>query len=825
SNISDAQIYSAIEALNNDFRKIAGTNGDGDGVDVGIEFCLAVRDPDNQATTGIVRVDGTVVPLYADQGIEATGGVGANEETVKALSTWPREQYMNIWVVNEIEDNDAQGGVQGFAYFPVNNPIDGITVLHNAFGTVGNLKTNTALNRTLTHEVGHYFGLYHTFHSTSSCTELNCNTGGDKVCDTPPTPLNSNCAAPECSGSQQVENYMDYTSESCRNMYTEGQKVRMRTTLETDRASLLSSLGCVAVSANDCGITYIVSPSGSTCTASVTPVVTLTNYGSNALTTCKIYYNVDGIGSSYITWNGNLATGISTNVTLPSTSVSNGLHNFFAWTQLPNNVSDESATNDQHSGEFVISSGSNASLLVQLDIFGVENTWEILDASDNVVAEGGPFVNNQQGTEINTNLCIPGGCYTLVFYDSYGDGQNFTYGDFTLFDADGNVLVYESEDWGEEIANPFCVEDVVPDGIAPDAVFSASSTSACANGAIDFTDSSANVPTNWTWTFEGGTPSSSNAQHPQDITYANAGTYDVTLTVSNDFGSDTYTWNNYIVVNAGPNVTLTGTNPTCNGAVDGEVQNSVTGVGPYTYSWNSGQTSQNLSGVGAGVYVVTVTDANGCQKQKTKTRTPPTAISVNANMVAPSCFGMADGNIYAEASGGTTGYTYLWNTGANTQQLSNVGAGTYSVTVTDLNDCQKVQSFTLQQPSALAANLMEFDIACTDESGSASVSPSGGTGPYSIDWSNGSTGTSVSNLQEGNYSVDISDANGCSIETSFSITASANLSVYTNVNQISCYGMNDGGASAVVSGGTGVYTYDWNTGDESASISGLGEGT
>jgi len=103
SNISEEQVMSAITALNEDFRKLAGTNGDGDGVDTGFEFCLASRDPEGNATTGIVRVDGTVVPDYAEEGIQATGDSGADELTVKQLSIWPREDYLNIWVVNEIE--------------------------------------------------------------------------------------------------------------------------------------------------------------------------------------------------------------------------------------------------------------------------------------------------------------------------------------------------------------------------------------------------------------------------------------------------------------------------------------------------------------------------------------------------------------------------------------------------------------------------------------------------------------------------------------------------------------------------------------------------
>jgi len=116
TNITDEQIFSAIAALNEDFRRMTGTNGFGNGVDVGIEFCLAARNPSGQPTNGIVRVNGSSVTNYSTMGIEASAGTGAIEESVKALSTWPRASYMNIWVVNEIENNDGGSGIQGYAF-------------------------------------------------------------------------------------------------------------------------------------------------------------------------------------------------------------------------------------------------------------------------------------------------------------------------------------------------------------------------------------------------------------------------------------------------------------------------------------------------------------------------------------------------------------------------------------------------------------------------------------------------------------------------------------------------------------------------------------
>ncbi|MCC6601160.1 MAG: hypothetical protein IT223_10865, partial [Crocinitomicaceae bacterium] len=392
TNITDEQIMSAITAINNDYRHIAGTNGDGDGPDVGIEFCLASRDPNGNPTTGIVRINGSSVTNYATQGIKASGTAGADELAVKSLSTWPRASYLNIWIVNEIENNDGGSGIQGYAYFPVNNPVDGIVILYNAFGTSGNLKSYTNMNRTFTHEAGHYLGLYHTFYNTSACgAESSCGTQGDKVCDTPVTTLNTQCSLPACGFTQQVENFMDYTSQTCQNRFTEGQKVRMRTTLETQRTSMLSSMGCVPVNTRDAGISAVLSPNGTSCTTTYQPSVTLSNYGSATLTSVTIKYNIDGTGSSSFSWTGNLVSGSSVNVTLPDVTTSLGSHTLYVWTENPNGQSDQNSSNDQSSTTFTVTTGSTLTLDVSLDYFGVENTWQIKDSNGNVIDYGGPY--------------------------------------------------------------------------------------------------------------------------------------------------------------------------------------------------------------------------------------------------------------------------------------------------------------------------------------------------------------------------------------------------------------------------------------------------
>ena len=901
ANITDEQIFSAIGALNEDFRRMTGTNGFGNGVDVGVEFCLAARNPSGQPTNGIVRVNGSSVTNYSTMGIEASSGSGAVEESVKALSTWPRASYMNIWIVNEIENNDGGSGIQGYAYFPVNSPIDGIVLLYNAFGTVGNLKSYTNMNRTLTHEVGHYLGLYHTFNSTSSCSgETNCTTQGDRVCDTPPTIQAGSCSSPACSGTQQVENYMDYTSQTCQDMFTDGQKLRMRTTLETQRTSIMTSMGCMPVYQNDIGVTAVINPTGTNCAGGITPQVTLANFGGISLTSAIIQYNIDGVGTSSYNWSGTLAPGSSATVTLPSINPPSGSHTFYAWSSSPNGSSDENASNNQSTGAFAVTAGAAAELDVILDYYGTETSWVISNANNAILMSGGPYVNGQQGLHNITPVCLAEGCYTLTMNDLYGDGQGFTNGSFVLTAADGSVLAQGAGNWGDQSINDFCVVATTPQGDAPVASFTVQDNSICRNVPIDFTSTSTQSPTAYSWAFEGGSPASSTQQNPQNVTYTTAGSFDVTLTVTNAFGSHTYSCSNCVTVSADPIVTLTGTNPGCNAQATGSITSSISGTGPYTYAWSNGATTANLSNVNAGNYSVTVTNSQGCSGSASAVLTNPASMVLSATTQNVNCSGSSNGSITLNVTGGTGSKTYLWSNGATNANLNNIGAGAYSVTVTDAagctatgsytitapagivisgnassvscfggnngsiavsatggtgnknftwnngstganlsnlvfgayivtatdaNGCSASATYTVTEPAILAANLLDFDIACNDLNGSATVNPTGGTAPYSVNWSNGITGNNNSNLNAGNYSVSITDNNGCSANASFQITQSASLSVFLSSENISCNGSSDGQISGSISGGDQNYSYAWSNGATTSSIGNLSAGS
>lgn len=238
-NISDAQIISQIQVLNEDYRKIPFTNGDGNGVDTEVQFCLANISPNGRCTNGIVRVQSTLTTHQTTQG-----------EQMMALSHWDPTRYLNIYVVKIING----GGILGYASFPGGPPEgDGIVMAHTAFGTLGTAIAPNNLGRTTTHESGHWFGLYHTFNNgcgTDTCTD------GDYVCDTPPVaspnfgcPVINSCSNDFPDINDQIENYLDYTNDACKSMFTDGQRSRMHATLMTERFNIwqysnIWSTGC-----------------------------------------------------------------------------------------------------------------------------------------------------------------------------------------------------------------------------------------------------------------------------------------------------------------------------------------------------------------------------------------------------------------------------------------------------------------------------------------------------------------------------------------------------------------------------------------------------
>lgn len=229
-NISQEQIMNQIDILNEDFRKKNGTPGfniSPVGTDMQIEFRLAQYDPNGKKHDGIIRIKNAATE-------------NANDD-VKELSYWNSAQYLNIWVVSSINlglGTPTGGTVLGYAQFPwLQSSLpttDGIVIRSDQVGVIGSGQLSQG-GRTLTHEIGHWIGLFHTFQGgCAGGTSSNCASQGDRVCDTPPvSAANFGCDTTKntCNNDvpdlpDQVRNYMDYSDGTCMNMYTEGQKAR-----------------------------------------------------------------------------------------------------------------------------------------------------------------------------------------------------------------------------------------------------------------------------------------------------------------------------------------------------------------------------------------------------------------------------------------------------------------------------------------------------------------------------------------------------------------------------------------------------------------------
>ena len=254
NNISDAQIMSGVEQLNDAFRNV-----DGQGIDSEIEFILAKQDPNCNPSTGIVRFDASGIANYLTDGI-AINSLGADEITLKAASKWSNTDYYNIWIVSEIEGNNGGFGTQGYAYFPgTSGAKDGTIILNTAWGNTGTANSWNNQSKTAIHELGHGLNLHHTFKvqspadtTSNGCpSNTNCATDGDLCCDTDPHKVSASFTCTdnqinECTGNvfgDVVHNYMDYSDQDCQYMFTQDQIDRMRATLEGSRSGLLVSKG------------------------------------------------------------------------------------------------------------------------------------------------------------------------------------------------------------------------------------------------------------------------------------------------------------------------------------------------------------------------------------------------------------------------------------------------------------------------------------------------------------------------------------------------------------------------------------------------------
>ena len=193
------------------------------------------------------------------------------------------------------------------------------------------------------------------------------------------------------------------------------------------------------------------------------------------------------------------------------------------------------------------------------------------------------------------------------------------------------------------------------------------------------------------------------------------------------------------------------------------------GTPGYSYLWNTGATSQGLSNLPAGSYTCFVNDSLGCSDGSIFNLTQATGVTTNAVITNLNCNGNNSGAIDLSVSGSGAGITYLWSNGATTQDLTGVAAGTYTVEVTDSSGCMTYDTLVVTEPAALNPSAVIFNDQGTSN-GSIDITVNGGSAPFSFAWSTGATTEDISNLSAGNYSVTITDNNGCVSTTTFTVS-------------------------------------------------------
>jgi len=364
-NITDNQVLSQIQVLNEDYSR---TNADaantpsyfqGVAANPDIQFCLAQTDPNGNPTTGIERRQiGTNVVFNTNDNVKFFSSSGMN--------AWDVSRYFNIWVCN------LTPGLLGYAEFPTASlsntygVVIGFPYFGSNFTSYGNgYSLSSAYNRgrTTTHEIGHCLNLIHIWGDDGS----GCS-GTDQCNDTPnqadehygcPSTIQISCT--NGPNGDMYQNYMDYTDDACMNMFTLNQKSRMLAVLNSSPYNALqSSTVCNNAAGNDAGISAILNPNGTACSTTFNPVVTITNYGTNPLTSATINYRIDAGPIQVYNWTGNLATNATQNVTLNSMTSATGTHTFSAYTLNPNSGTDANAGNDQSTSTYTVSSGSVA---------------------------------------------------------------------------------------------------------------------------------------------------------------------------------------------------------------------------------------------------------------------------------------------------------------------------------------------------------------------------------------------------------------------------------------------------------------------------------
>jgi PKD repeat protein len=814
-NLSQNQINSQITVLNEDFRKITGSNGDNNdpnGADTEIEFCLALTDELGNVLSepGINRINGP------NQGWGSLPySTGLIDQFIKPATQWDPEKYMNVWIT------EIQGGVLGYAQFPEasglsglpNNPqvanTDGVVLNYYTVGAFPNNPFNSPYNlgRTASHEIGHFLGLRHIWGDGTCSVDDYCSD--TPLCSGPYQSSGPSCnSVIQCGNARMIENYMDYSDDQCMNIFTNDQKNRMRVVLQNSprRVGLTNSTVCAITSptltcnfsqstdtiygsalvnftdqTNGNPTNWTWSFPGANPSSSSNQNPTSINYGTTGTytVTLQAWNNSDTCTSTSTVVvldqcaNGPILTGgIANDVTCfgdcdgsITISGSSGVPVVFNWsngatTQNISNlcpgiysvtVSDATTLNCFDTATYIISQPSQ----VQISTSGTnETSVGAGDGTASATVSGG----------VGTYDYLWSNAGTTSFINNLNPGTYF----IAVQDANG-CSVNDSVVIGSDTINVINCN------------FSLSSTSVLQGDSVLISNQSTGNNSGWNWIIQGGSPTNSSNQNPGYITYANPGTYLIELIAFQ--GLDTCYHVDTVVVLSnqnpcngvslilGGNVTDASCGAACDGSIDLQVSAST-----INFNWSDGSTAEDIGSLCPGTYSVFVNDSAGCQDSANYVISTGLVNLIDSiDITDVKCPGQCSGAVDLVS----TGSIFQWSNGSATEDITNLCVGNYSVIVTDSFGCQDSTSVTITAtslPIILSLSSTDETFAGTSD-GTATVNTSGGTFPLSFTWSNNATTTTITGLSSAYYSVVAVDSFGCS----------AYDSVFVDVQGASCH--------------------------------------